>query len=153
METMQFKVSEIQVSYRPGFKAGERPKVTSSLEAYSVLRPGWDEDRMELLEEFKVILLNRPNRVLGVMLVASGGFAGVMVDPKLVFSVALKCGAHGMILAHNHPSGELMPSTADISLTAKLKAGGKLLGIEVLDHLILSTDGYYSFGDEGMMPV
>ncbi|WP_316757398.1 JAB domain-containing protein [Pedobacter aquatilis] len=153
METMQFKVSEIQVSYHPRFKAGERPKVTSSIEAYSILRQGWDEDRMELLEEFKVLLLNRPNRVLGVMLVASGGLAGVMVDPKLVFSVALKCGAHGMILAHNHPSGELMPSSADISLTTKLKAGGKLLGIEVFDHLILSPDGYYSFGDEGMMAV
>lgn len=153
MEIMQFKVSEIQVSYRPGFKAGERPKVTSSLQAYSILRQSWDEDRMELLEEFKVLLLNRPNRVLGVMRVASGGFADVMVDPKLVFSVALKCGAHGMILAHNHPSGELQPSAADISLTEKLKEGGKLLGIEVFDHLILSPDGYYSFGDEGMMRV
>lgn len=87
------------------------------------------------------------------MSVASGGFAGVFVFPKVFFSVALKCGAHGMILAHNHPSGELMPSTADISLTAKLKAGGKLLGIEVFDHLILSPDGYYSFGDDGMMTV
>lgn len=153
MEKMQFKVSEIQVSYRPGFKAGERPKVTSSMDAYSILRQAWDEDRMELLEDFKVLLLNRPNRVLGVILVASGGFAGVMVDPKLVFSVALKCGAHAMILAHNHPSGELLPSSANISLTEKLSAGEKLLGIKVFDHLILSPDGYYSFGDEGVMPV
>lgn len=107
METMQFKVSEIQVSYRPGFKADERPKVTSSKQAYVVLRHGWNENKMELLEEFKVLLLNRPSRVLGVVKVASGGFAGVLVDPKVVFSVALKCGVHGLILAHDHPNGEL----------------------------------------------
>ena len=153
MEKMQFKVSEIQVSYRPGFKAIERPKVTSSIQAYEILRQGWNENRMELLEEFKILLLNRSNRVLGVVMVASGGFAGVLVDPKVIFSVAVKCGAHGIILAHNHPSWELLPSAADINLTGRLKAGGKLLGIEVFDHLILSPDGYYSFGNEGLMPV
>ncbi|MET0571694.1 MAG: JAB domain-containing protein, partial [Pedobacter agri] len=100
---------------------------------------------------FKVLLLNRQNRVLGLLNVAQGGFSEVMIDPKVVFSAALKACASGIILSHNHPSSELSPSEADIRLTRKMLEGGKLLGIEVLDHLILSAYGYYSFGDEGMM--
>lgn len=71
------------------------------------------------------------------------------MDPRAIFSVALKCYASGIILAHNHPSCELSASEAGICLTTTLKAGAKLLGLEILDHLILSVDGYYSFADEG----
>jgi DNA repair protein RadC len=151
MEKQVFKVSEIEISYRPAFKLSERPKVTSSNIAYSILDQSWDHNKMELLEEFKVLLLNRQNRVLGVLNVAQGGFSEVMIDPKVVFSAALKACASGIILSHNHPSSELSPSEADIRLTRKMLEGGKLLGIEVLDHLILSAYGYYSFRDEGMM--
>jgi len=106
---------------------------------------------MELLEEFKVLLLNRQNRVLGVLNVAQGGFSEVSVDPKVIFSAALKACANGIILSHNHPSSELRPSEADVKLTTRMVECGKLLGVEVHDHIILSAYGYYSFMDEGMI--
>ncbi|WP_231489742.1 JAB domain-containing protein [Pedobacter sp. Leaf170] len=147
----QFKVSEIEISYRPAYKLSEKPKVISSDTAYGVFNQCWNADKMQLLEEFKVMLLNRQNRVLGVLSVAQGGFSEVMIDPKVVFSAALKACASGIILAHNHPSAELCPSEADIRLTKKMMDGGTLLGIKVHDHIILSAYGYYSFTDEGMM--
>ncbi|WP_316799713.1 JAB domain-containing protein [Pedobacter frigidisoli] len=147
----QFKVSEIEISYRPAFRLSEKPKITSSNAAYGILDQSWDHNKMELLEEFKVILLNRQNRVLGILHVAQGGFSEVMVDPKVVFSAALKACASGIILAHNHPGSELRPSEADVYLTRKMVDGGKLLGIGIFDHIIISAYGYYSFLDEGML--
>jgi len=146
-----FKVSEIEISYRPAFKLSEKPKVTSSHLAYQILEQSWDQNKLELLEEFKVILLNRQNRVLGVLNVAQGGLSEVMVDPKVIFSAALKACASGIVLGHNHPSSELRPSEADVKLTRKMVEGGELLGIKVHDHIIISAYGYYSFADEGMM--
>ncbi|RZK21337.1 MAG: DNA repair protein [Pedobacter sp.] len=151
MEKQVFKVSEIEISYRPAFKLSEKPKVTSSRIAYSIFDQSWDRNRIELLEEFKVMLLNRQNRVLGVLNVAQGGLSEVMVDPKVIYSGALRACASGIILSHNHPSSELKPSDADIKLTRRLSEGAKLLGIEVLDHIIISAYGFYSFMDEGMM--
>lgn len=83
--------------------------------------------------------------------VSSAGVAGTVADPKVIFAAALKASASSIILAHNHPSGQLKPSSADIALTNKIKRGGEFLDIQVLDHLILSSEGYYSFADEGMM--
>ncbi len=113
MEKQVFKVSEIEISYRPAFKLSEKPKVTSSRIAYSIFDQSWDRNRMELLEEFKVMLLNRQNRVLGVLNVAQGGLSEVMVDPKVIYSATLRAFASGIILSHNHPSSELKPSDAD----------------------------------------
>lgn len=111
----------------------------------------WDHDRMEFLEEFKILLLNRRNRVLGVVNISSGGVSGTVADPKVIFAIALKAGASGVILSHNHPSQELDPSNEDISITNKLRGGGDLLDIKILDHLIVGKDGYYSFTDEGLL--
>lgn len=86
------------------------------------------------------MLLNRMNKVLGIYLISVGGFAGTVCDPKVVFQAALKTNASSIILAHNHPSGNLKPSDADLQLTEKLKKGGKLLDIAVLDHLILTEE-------------
>ncbi len=146
-----FQVSEIQVSYRPKFKASERPKVSTSEEVYHILFNHWDLDKIELQEQFKVLLLNRANRVIGIYEVSSGGMAGTLADPKLIFSAALKSCASGIILSHNHPSGNLKPSQADIGLTHKLKTAGSFLDIQVHDHIILTAEGYYSFADEGLM--
>ena len=151
MENLCFKVAEIEISYRPVFKMAELPQVTSSNQAYEVLMDRWDDGRLELLEEFKVILLNRRGRVLGVVNISQGGISGTVADPKVIFAVALKACASSVILAHNHPSGELSPSNADLALTKRLIAGGDILGIEVHDHLIVSRYGFYSFGDEGLM--
>lgn len=146
-----FQVAEISISYSSKIKNSERPKLTSSREVFKVFSETWSNDTIELLEQFKVILLNRGNRVIGLFEVSSGGVSGTVADPKLIFATALKATASAIILAHNHPSGNLKPSQADISLTKKIKEGGKLLDIDVLDHLIISTEGYYSFADDGML--
>jgi DNA repair protein RadC len=145
-------VAEIQLSYHPEVKPSLRPKVTSSCEVYRILKSNWNEDLIELQEQFKVVLLNRANRVLGIVEISRGGISSTMVDPKLLFSAALKSGSSFMILAHNHPSGTLAPSPEDIKLTCKLAKSGLLLDIPVLDHIILTAEGYYSFADNGIMP-
>lgn len=145
------QIAEIQLSYRTLVKPSLRPKINSSKEAFEAFQSSWDPSRIEFVEQFKIMLLNRANRVLGILEISSGSSTGTVVDPKLVFVAAIKANACSLILAHNHPSGNLKPSEADISLTRKLKEGGKLLEIQVLDHHILSSEGYYSFADEGLL--
>jgi DNA repair protein RadC len=117
----------------------------------NILRRYWKDDLLELQEEFKIMLLNRYDKVIGMFTVSSGGIAGTVADPKLIFGCALKAAASGIVLAHNHPSGALKPSQADIELTKKLTDGGQLLDIQVLDHFILTNEAYYSFADEGLL--
>ncbi|HEY1055760.1 MAG TPA: JAB domain-containing protein [Emticicia sp.] len=150
-QTSLFQVAEISVSYKPKFKASERPKVNSSKMVYDLLSENWNKDILELQEQFKVILLNRANRVLGIYEASTGGMSGTLADPKLIFSTALKTCATAIIIAHNHPSGNLRPSEADKRITQKLIAGGKLLDIDILDHVIVTVEGYYSFRDEGLI--
>lgn len=146
-----FQVSEIELVYRPKFKASERPKVCGSNDVYNVFYNNWNFNLLEVQEQFKVMLLNRANKVLGIYEASKGGMAGTIADPKLIFSTALKACASSIILAHNHPSGNLKPSQADIGLTKKIIDGGNLLDISVLDHVIITSEGYYSFADEGMI--
>ena len=96
-------------------------------------------------------MLNRANKVIGIFAVSSGGMCGTIADPRVIFAAALKSCAISIILAHNHPSGNLRPSQSDIDLTNKLRAAGKLLDIEVLDHIILAEDSYLSLADEGLL--
>jgi DNA repair protein RadC len=98
-----------------------------------------------------VLLLNRANRVIKSMQVSQGGVSGTVADPRIIFKSALEELASGIILAHNHPSGNLTASQADIQLTRKLKDGARLLDVQVLDHLILAGQKYYSFADEGLL--
>ena len=125
-------------------------KVVSSKDGEEILRNIWS-NAIELREEFYMLLLNRANKVLGFYRISEGGTAGTVVDPKLIFSVALKCHASSIILAHNHPSGNTQPSEADLKLTKNLISGGKILEISVLDHLILTSESFFSFADEGLM--
>lgn len=150
-EKALYEVAEIQLSYKPQIKASLRPRITSSKDAEGILRRRWNDDTLDLSESFMIMLLNRANKVLGIYEVSSGGIAGTIADPKLIFGCALKAAASGIILAHNHPSGNLCPSQADIELTKKLKEGGKFLEIQVLDHIILTSEYYYSFADEGLI--
>ena len=142
-------LSEIKVSYFNSNK--ETLKITSSELAYKLIYSCWNKGTLELQEEFKILLLNRANKVLGVYPVSRGGVSGTLVDPRLVFSVALKCNASALILAHNHPSGNLNPSEADIGLTNKLVKAGNYLDIKILDHLIITNDSYLSLMDSGKM--
>jgi len=137
--------------YRSKVKASKRPRVTSSKDVYEVLMDSWDEGKLDLLEQFKIVLLDRSQRVLGIFLASSGGICGTVVDPKLILTTALKTRSCSLILSHNHPSGNLKPSQADIKLTRKIRQAGEILEIDVLDHLIVGREGYYSFADEGVM--
>jgi DNA repair protein RadC len=151
MDIKSFEVAEVQLIYKSKVKASLRPKVTKSTDSFEVLKRHWNLETIDFLEHFKVVLLNRANRVLGVIEISSGGICGTAVDPKVVFAAAVKSAASGIVLAHNHPSGNLQPSQADINLTRKLRSGGELLDIAVLDHLVISSEGYYSFADEGLL--
>jgi DNA repair protein RadC len=144
------QLSEIQVSYKSKVKFSEMRVVTSSKDAEEIFRSIWS-DGMEFREEFYMLLLNRANRVKGWYRVSEGGTTGTVVDPKIIFSIALKCNACGIMMAHNHPSGNTKPSAQDLEITKKIVAGGKLLEIAVLDHLILTSESFLSFADEGLM--
>jgi len=143
---MKQQISEIKVSYEPKIK--DRIKITSSNDAYRIFNKMWDKDTIQLLEEVKFLLLNRANEVLGIYNLSKGGVSGAFVDVKLIFSIALKGNATSIILAHNHPSTNLKPSENDISLTKKVKEGAEILGLNLLDHLIITKSSYYSFSDD-----
>ncbi|WDF54549.1 RadC family protein [Mucilaginibacter sp. KACC 22063] len=123
-------------------------KITGSRSAWEILR----RHMVDLNhEEFWILLLSRNNKVITKELISKGGLSGTVADPKIIFNVALLHQASGIILAHNHPSGNLKPSHEDISLTNKLSQAGKILDIRVLDHLIITDEGFYSFSDEGIL--
>lgn len=126
----------------------DRPQIKSSSDAFAAIAP----ILIDLPhEEFWILLLNRSNHVVGREQISIGGVSGTVVDAKIVFRKALeKPGITSIILCHNHPSGNLRPSDADIVLTKKLKKAGLVLDLTVFDHLIVSERGYYSFADEGM---
>jgi DNA repair protein RadC len=126
----------------------EKPKVITSRDAYELMKG----ELMDLPhEEFWIILTNRAQRVIKKQQISSGGVAGTVADPKMIFKMAVEELASGVILVHNHPSGSLVASQADISLTHRLKESGKLLEVQVLDHIIIGGKGYFSFADEGML--
>jgi DNA repair protein RadC len=145
------KAAEIEVVYKSTVKASERPVIKTSSDAVKILRFHWEEGKMELLEQFKVLFLNRANKVLCIYNVSSGGITSTVVDSRLIFGTALKINATAMILCHNHPSGNLKPSKADEELTHKIKEAGKFLDITILDHVIITSEGHLSFADEGLL--
>jgi DNA repair protein RadC len=145
------KVAEVELVYKTKVKAYERPLVKSSRDGYETFLKVWDETKLELQEEFKVLLLNQANRVIGVYEASSGGITGTVADPRLILAAAIKGLSVSIILGHNHPSGNLKPSRADEELTIKIKEAAKYLDIKVLDHLIVTNEGYYSFADEGLI--
>ena len=144
---MKQEISEITVAYRPERKTG--PEIRSSNQAYRVLQELFDKDAFHLREEAICLYLNKANKVLGWYRVSTGGISGTVVDIRIVLSVALKGVACSIVMAHNHPSGNLRPSVHDIELTRKLKESARLMDITLFDHLILSSQGYFSFADEG----
>ena len=150
MKQTILKVSEIEVSYRPCI--GRKPIIISGLDAYNELINFFPAETIALQETFVVMYLNRANRVIGVYPMSKGGITGTVVDIRLLMSVALKVAATSIILAHNHPSGNLKPSVQDKELTKKIQDACKYFDISVTDHLIISHAGeYYSFADNGLL--
>ena len=146
-EFLSAKVAEIEINYKNKVKSSDRIKVAGSKDAFDVLQQIWS-DKIEYVEEFYILLLNRANRVLGYTKISEGGTSGTVADAKRIFQSALKANASSLILSHNHPSGNATPSDADRTLTRKLKEAGAFLDIAVLDHIILTPEGYFSFADE-----
>lgn len=144
---MENVIAEIQVSYNTNSRV--KQKITSSASAYEILKANWNEGRLELQEEFKVLLLNRANDVLGIYNMSMGSVSGTVVDVRLLFAVALKCNASGIVISHNHPSGTLNPSEADKELTKKIKQASEIFDIKMIDHIIITHLGYFSFLDNG----
>jgi len=144
-------VAEIELVYRSPTKPSERPKVMNSKDAYDILLSTWDMDKIELAEQFKILLLDRGSRCMGVSTLASGGITGCVADLSLAFATAIKARASSIIIAHNHPSGNLQQSVQDEKLTKKFSEAGKILDISVHDHLIVTREGYTSFADGGLM--
>jgi DNA repair protein RadC len=120
-------------------------------DAANLFRILWEEGKMELVEQFEVLFLNRANKVICIYNVSSGGVTGTVADPKLIFTAALRVNAVSIILCHNHPSGSKKPSRADEELTQKIKGAGIFLNIKVHDHIIFTSESYYSFADEGLL--
>ena len=129
-------------------QALEKKKITCSKDAYDILTPFLTD---LYTEEFRILLLDRANKVIANLSIGQGGFSGTVADPKKIFKEALAHSASGIILAHNHPSGNPKPSEHDLKLTKRLTKVGADLEINVLDHIIVVNDGYYSFSDEGVM--
>jgi DNA repair protein RadC len=149
MKKTLLNVAEIKVAYSTNNTP--RVKISSVDVAFKILLASWNIDTIELQEEFKILLLNRANEVLGIYPLSRGGITGTLVDQRLIFAVALKCNATGIIMCHNHPSGKLLPSETDITLTKSIGKCGDLLGISLIDHLIISNNGFYSFSNEGKL--
>jgi len=146
-----FQVAEVELHYKSNVKPSKRPQIKSSKDGYHILLSKWDLEKIELVEQFKVLFLNQANRVLGIYEVSSGGITGTVADPRLIFAAALKAAACSIVLSHSHPSGNLRPSRADENITTKIKQAGILLDITVYDHIILSSEGYFSFADQGLL--
>jgi DNA repair protein RadC len=145
-------VSEVILTYKTKVNPKDRLRVNSSKDAYRLLFDSWNKNSIEHVEEFKLLLLNRSNAVLGILSVSKGGISGTVTDIRLIFQGALKTNASGIIVCHNHPSGNMNPSESDRKITQKIKEAGYLMDIQLLDHLIiLPVEGYYSFADEGAL--
>jgi DNA repair protein RadC len=147
---MSHKVAEIEINYKNAVKAADRIKISGSKDGYELLRQLWS-DKIEYVEEFCVLLLNRANQVLGVTRISQGGTCGTVVDVKCLFQAVLAANASQIIIFHNHPSSNCTPSTSDRLLTSKIKQAGLLLDVALLDHIILTNENYFSFADEGSL--
>ncbi|MBD5319374.1 MAG: JAB domain-containing protein [Bacteroides sp.] len=145
-----YKIPQIKLSYVADVKV-EKPNIMDSGSVSRVFRETYDDDEIDYRESFKVAYLNRANKVVGVHTISSGGTAATVVDLKMIFSGALLANATSIILCHNHPSGSILPSPQDDSLTRKMVEAGKILEIRVLDHVIITRTDHYSYADNSKL--
>lgn len=145
-----FTLNEVKAVYSHKTKPSLQPKITGSSEAYKLVFPSWLED-IDHYESFKIMFLSRGNRVLGISNMFTGGITATVIDVRRIFQTALACNASAVILMHNHPSGTMVASDADLQITRKCKDAGQLLDISVLDHIIFTSENYLSMADEGLL--
>jgi DNA repair protein RadC len=152
MKTQQITIAEVKLVYRTKVKASERLQIKCSKDAFDIFMESWDLDSIEHIEEFKLMLLTRSNKVLGIAWISKGGINGTVTDVRIILQYAIKANASGIIICHNHPSGNMQPSESDQAITRKIKDSGLLMDVQLLDHLIITAeDSYYSFADNGII--
>lgn len=155
MKTYKSPMPEISIKYKSG--EFRKTKITSSIDSAMLFSELFNSDTIEYTEEVFVLFLNTANNTIGYTKHSSGGMAQAIVDPKVILTQSLLCGANSIIVAHNHPSGQLSPSSEDKNITKKLKSACDILGIRLLDHIIISPEieinpnAYYSFADDGAL--
>ncbi len=139
---------EIRVSYKPGLKS--RPPITGTVEAYQFISSLWAKELITLQEQIMAVFMNRTGQVIGYRLLNTGNISNCHIDTRLLVSLALHCMASSVIIAHNHPSGNLTPSDADITLTKKVSEALLLIDVTLLDHMIISTGDWFSMSAKGL---
>ena len=147
MKKYKFPKIKVKVSVTKGDKV----TITSPEKMVEVMRSIFDADTIMWTEEVIMVCLNRANDVVGYYRVSSGGFSGTVLDPRVVMTIALQNASSSIILAHNHPSGNLKPSEGDISITDKIKNACAFFDMKLLDHIIITDESYYSFNESGRL--
>jgi DNA repair protein RadC len=142
-------VNEIKLSYSR--KGNSERSISSSADAADVFRAHFDAEEMDYRESFFALYLDQANKVLGIKKISECGISSTLVDVRIIMQAALLCNAAGMIVSHNHPSGNLKPSSADIKMTAEIKEAAKILKLSLLDHVILTSESHFSFADDGII--
>ncbi len=143
------QIAEIKISYSHKVKPSNQVRITCSRDVYNYVAPLWPD--IDYKERFAMLMLSRSNKILGLSWISQGGISGTIVDVRLIFQAALKANSTSIILVHNHPSGKMETSDADLKITRKIKSGGDILDITVLDHVIISSEKYLSMADDGLL--
>lgn len=146
-----FQIAEIEITYKRAQSLENLPTINSSKAAADIFMQSWNMNQIEYREEFKILLLNRPLKPLGIVNISSGGLDATCVDIRLILAAALKANAAVMIAAHNHPSGATKPSRNDEVITKRIVQAGALLNIPLEDHLIITRHAFFSFSDNGLL--
>ena len=146
-----FNVAEVALSYKNSVPYNQRTKITGAKDAYRILRKLHDDNTIDYTETFKVLYLNQANHVLGYKIVSEGGITSTYSDIRTIMQGALLTNASGVILAHNHPSGNVKPSREDERITEQISKAAQLLNIRVLEHIVYTRENHFSFTDQGRL--
>lgn len=145
------QLPEFNISLKTTCKPSELYVCNTPADVVEVARKCFDADKIEWVESFIAIALSKSNKVLGFYKVSQGGITGTVADPRVILQFALLSNATTLIIAHNHPSGNITPSRQDEELTKKIKTAASYFDIRLLDHIIVTSESYYSFADEGIL--
>jgi DNA repair protein RadC len=142
-------VAELLITYK--HKAEMTHSITGTEDAYELIKQLWDKERLGIQEQFMAFFFNRAHKLIGYKVISTGTMNNCIVDIRLLISLALHCLADAVIVAHNHPSGNLKPSAQDEVLTKRIKEALALVDVKLLDHFIVAQNGYTSFGEKGLL--
>jgi DNA repair protein RadC len=145
------KIPQAKITWSHHLKASERPRIINSANSAELLRELWEPGTMEYKETFWLLLLNRSNKVIGAYKVSEGGISGTVVDLKIIMQAAILSHASAFVIAHNHPSGNLKPSNEDLIITKRIREAARIMELQLMDHIILTEEGFLSFADEGIL--